>query len=364
MLRGIRQRLTFSNVVALLALFFALGGSSLAEPARTGARQLITGKDIASSVVTGRHVADGSLRSADVRNNALGARDLGAGVAATDVLGTARFRAGGAVGPARTSCNIVGQVVLFGGNLVPAGTLPARGQLLPISQNTALFSVYGTKFGGDGQTTFALPDLRGAEPKGQGGQPVGYLVCLAANPGASGICDWRGEVVLFGGDRAPAGTLPARGQLLPLAQNFLLYSIYGNRFGGDDRTTFALPDLRGAEPKGQGGQPVGYLVCVDGVYPARGPIRSCDPLGQVVLFGGNFAPAGTQPARGQVLHIDEWAEWGALFAIFGTKFGGNGQSTFELPDLRGAEPTGLGGQPVGYLVCVGVLKPEVGPDDD
>jgi hypothetical protein len=202
MLQGIRRRLTFSNVVALLALFVALGSSSLAEPVRDGARQLIKAKHIESNAVTSRHlrsdavtsrhVDDGSLTSADVRNNVLRARDLRAGVAATDVLGTARLgrgASGTAVGraPVRASqassgiCNTLGQVVLFGGDFAPQGTLPARGQLLPVSQNVALFSIYGARFGGDGQNNFALPDLSGAEPKGQGGQPVGYLVCLVGD---------------------------------------------------------------------------------------------------------------------------------------------------------------------------------------
>jgi hypothetical protein len=197
MFHGIRRRLTFANVVAALALFFAFGSSSLAEPVRNGALQLIRAEHIGSGAVasrhiraeavTSRHVRDGSLRSADVRRNTLGARDLRRGVAATDVLGTARFgrgarRAAGGRPRARASqvglCNAVGQVVLFGGDYAPRGTAPARGQLLLISQNTALFSIYGARFGGDGERTFALPDLSGAEPKGQGGQPVGYLVCL------------------------------------------------------------------------------------------------------------------------------------------------------------------------------------------
>jgi Phage Tail Collar Domain len=201
MLQGIRRRLTFCNVIALLALFVALGSSSLAEPVRDGALQLVRGQHIASdavtsrhlrsNAVTSRHVDDGSLTSRDVRNNVLRARDLRAGVAATDVLGTARFGQGArgtAVGrtPARASqvsgiCNTLGQVVLFGGDYAPQGTVPARGQLLPVSQNTALFAIYGTRFGGDGQNNFALPDLSGAEPKGQGGQPVGYLVCTVGD---------------------------------------------------------------------------------------------------------------------------------------------------------------------------------------
>ncbi|WGH75409.1 tail fiber protein [Tenacibaculum tangerinum] len=60
----------------------------------------------------------------------------------------------------------VGQITLFGGNFAPRGWAFCDGQLLAISQNTALFSILGTTYGGDGRTTFALPDLRGRAPIG------------------------------------------------------------------------------------------------------------------------------------------------------------------------------------------------------
>ena len=55
----------------------------------------------------------------------------------------------------------IGQITMFGGNFAPRGWGFCDGQLLAISQNTALFSILGTTYGGDGVTTFALPDLRG-----------------------------------------------------------------------------------------------------------------------------------------------------------------------------------------------------------
>lgn len=58
----------------------------------------------------------------------------------------------------------VGQIQLLPFTFAPQGWAMCEGQLLPISQNTALFSLLGTNFGGDGRTTFALPDLRGKEP--------------------------------------------------------------------------------------------------------------------------------------------------------------------------------------------------------
>jgi microcystin-dependent protein len=64
----------------------------------------------------------------------------------------------------------VGEVRVFAGNFPPSGWAFCNGQLLPISQNTALFSLLGTYYGGDGLSTFALPDLRGRVPihPGQG----------------------------------------------------------------------------------------------------------------------------------------------------------------------------------------------------
>ncbi len=58
----------------------------------------------------------------------------------------------------------LGQIMYFGFNFAPRGWAHCDGQLLPISQNTALFSLLGTIYGGDGRTTFALPDLRGRVP--------------------------------------------------------------------------------------------------------------------------------------------------------------------------------------------------------
>jgi len=55
----------------------------------------------------------------------------------------------------------LGQIIMFGGNFAPRGWALCDGQLLPIAQNTSLFSILGTTYGGDGRTTFGLPDLRG-----------------------------------------------------------------------------------------------------------------------------------------------------------------------------------------------------------
>jgi microcystin-dependent protein len=69
------------------------------------------------------------------------------------------------------SDQFVGEIRIFAGNFAPTGWAFCSGQILPISQNTALFSLLGTYYGGDGKSTFALPDLQGSVPmhQGQGG---------------------------------------------------------------------------------------------------------------------------------------------------------------------------------------------------
>ena len=65
----------------------------------------------------------------------------------------------------------LGEIRAIGFNFAPRGWAECAGQLLPISQNSALFSLLGTMYGGDGRSTFGLPDLRGRVPIGDGGGP-------------------------------------------------------------------------------------------------------------------------------------------------------------------------------------------------
>ena len=76
----------------------------------------------------------------------------------------------------------VGEIRMFGGNFAPAGWMFCEGQLLPISENETLFQLIGTTYGGDGESTFALPDLRGRIPIHQGN---GFI--LAETGGAEQI---------------------------------------------------------------------------------------------------------------------------------------------------------------------------------
>lgn len=81
----------------------------------------------------------------------------------------------------------IGEVRMFAGNFAPNGWALCDGQLLPISENEALFNLIGTTFGGDGQSTFALPDLRGRLPvhQGIGNEQVNFI--LGQNGGSEQV---------------------------------------------------------------------------------------------------------------------------------------------------------------------------------
>jgi microcystin-dependent protein len=70
----------------------------------------------------------------------------------------------------------IGEIRLFAGTYVPQNWLECQGQLLPISQNIALFSLLGSLYGGDGKSSFGLPRLEG--PKTDSGAALKYIICL------------------------------------------------------------------------------------------------------------------------------------------------------------------------------------------
>ena len=78
----------------------------------------------------------------------------------------------------------VGEIRMFAGNYAPAGWALCDGQLLPVSENDALFSLFGTTYGGDGRTTFGLPDLRGRIPIHAGSGP-GLTPRVLGQPGGT-----------------------------------------------------------------------------------------------------------------------------------------------------------------------------------
>ena len=97
----------------------------------------------------------------------------------------------------------LGEIRAFAGNFAPLGWALCQGQLLPIAQNDALFALIGTTYGGDGQTTFALPNLAGRIPIHQGGGPGLTLRSLGEAGGS--------ETVALGVQQLPAHSHAAMG---------------------------------------------------------------------------------------------------------------------------------------------------------
>jgi len=81
----------------------------------------------------------------------------------------------------------VGEIRMFAGNFAPAGWMFCSGELLPISEYETLFNLIGTTYGGDGQSTFQLPDLQGRVPIHQGTSPQGTNRVLAETGGVEEV---------------------------------------------------------------------------------------------------------------------------------------------------------------------------------
>ena len=82
---------------------------------------------------------------------------------------------------------LLGEIILFSGNFEPPGWLFCDGRLLPISEHTALFEIVGNSYGGDGRTTFGIPDLRGRVPMGTGAGTGLTNRNLGEEPGAETV---------------------------------------------------------------------------------------------------------------------------------------------------------------------------------
>jgi microcystin-dependent protein len=161
----------------------------------------------------------------------------------------------------------LGEIRMFGGNFAPVGWLPCNGQLLSIAENNALYSLLGTTYGGDGQTTFGLPDLRGrmpihAQPSFAVGTAGGSeaVMLVAANLPAHSHTVAASTVV--GTDDAPTGNVWANsGDAL-------------NLFSATGGTVAFAPNAIGATGGGQGHDnmmpflAVTFMICLEGIYPS------------------------------------------------------------------------------------------------
>jgi microcystin-dependent protein len=254
------------------------------------------------------------------------------------------------------SQSYVGEIRIFAGNFAPSGWMFCDGSLISISEHEVLFQLIGTTYGGDGETTFALPDLKGRVPLhmgngfiiGQSGGSERETLTIAQIPSHThGINynDAKGDHT-DATDRVPARN--AAGMLM-----------YGNPEGDMHGSTIEVLGGGQSHNNMQPYQVLNYIISLYGIFPsmskseteaefylhADGTIseymdKATDPfLGEIKIFAFNFAPKGWAQCNGQILPINLNQ---ALFSLLGTQFGGDGRTNFALPDLRGRTPVGYG----------------------
>ncbi len=167
------------------------------------------------------------------------------------------------------------EIRIFAGNFAPRGWAFCDGQLLPVSQNTALFSLIGTTYGGDGRTTTALPNLQGRAPMHPGRGPGLTARRLGARVGSETVDLTEAQIPshshtlrAFRGPGAPGG---------PTNQSSLARSAPGTAYQQD--TTNNLVDLAAEKLSTSGGgqahdtmQPyltLNFIIAITGTYPSR-----------------------------------------------------------------------------------------------
>ena len=164
----------------------------------------------------------------------------------------------------------IGEIRMFGGNFAPRNWALCDGQLLSIASNTALFSLLGTTYGGNGQTTFGLPDLRGRVPVHQGQGPGLSDRTLGESAGTETVTLLPTQMPAHHHPGASAGTatLGNPGGSLPGSG---AAAIYVDTPPGLTMSTATQP------PRG-GGQPhpnlmpylcINFIICMAGIFPSR-----------------------------------------------------------------------------------------------
>jgi len=167
----------------------------------------------------------------------------------------------------------VAEIRIFPFNFAPTGWAFCNGQLLPISQNTALFSLLGTTYGGDGKSTFALPDLQGSVPMHPGQGPGLSLHDLGEQGGSETVTLLQSEIPLHSHQMRAATQDPANVKLVNPTASFALSQ--GGTLYQDTGNAQLAPE---ALSPGGGGLPhnnlmpyltLNFCIALQGVFPPR-----------------------------------------------------------------------------------------------
>ncbi len=168
----------------------------------------------------------------------------------------------------------LGQVIAVGFNFAPVGWHLCDGSLLPISQNTALFSLLGTTFGGDGLTTFGLPDLRGRVVLGAGQGAGLQPYVLGQMSGVESVALSSGEFAshthAFAGAATATTPTPGGGVVMGTTGTATpMYATTGTQVTLSGGTVSASQGGGGAHENRQPSTTVTYIISLTGVFPSR-----------------------------------------------------------------------------------------------
>ena len=173
----------------------------------------------------------------------------------------------------------IGQVMMFGGIWAPRNWLLCQGQLLSIAQYNAFFSIIGTTYGGDGRTTFGLPDLRGRVPMGQGTGPglsprsLGAKFGSETNTLTTANMPAHNHGVTLRGESAQGDSRNPNNKLLAFVNGTDMP--YANAVPADEVNMH--PDSISQQTVGsntavnniQPTQVMNFIICAQGIYPSR-----------------------------------------------------------------------------------------------
>ena len=175
------------------------------------------------------------------------------------------------------SSPFVAEIRIFAGNFAPTGWALCNGQLLPISQNTALFSLLGTFYGGDGKSTFALPDMQGNAPMNQGDGPGLSQRFLGEMSGTSNVTLIQSEMpahnhIAMGGDAGDGQTTPGPANVWAGSADRDPPATYTTTAPNVNMNPFAL-GITGSSFPHNNMQPyltLTFIIALQGVFPPRG----------------------------------------------------------------------------------------------
>ena len=170
----------------------------------------------------------------------------------------------------------VAEIRIFAGNFAPKGNALCDGQLLPISQNTALFSLLGTTYGGDGKSNFALPNLQGMVPLQQGQGPGLSLRDLGETGGETSVSLLPSELpqhthALQGDTGAGSQTTPTNATLAEARRQKFAANLYASTVGNAPATGATLSSTGSSAPHNNLSPylTLTFIIALQGVYPPR-----------------------------------------------------------------------------------------------